>query len=239
MKLKLTSARVCTPMSCCQSARPCSKVFLELTTKESTALAPSTATSRWLFRSGMDWTICFVFPQLSADFDLVGQVRCPARAGSRILGTVDEGAYYESILPNDCESILTKGYESILWMVIRPAVQAAGYQDLLCRQLDTYVHHGELRYGTSGLIKFFFSAAAEREIVSDANEKSSYINLRPTNSLRNITILREFGWLPLHRGAPGMDFPSPGCTSSLAPNVSAVAGRKIPASLPGTKPLVP
>ena len=45
----------------------------------------------------------------------------------QIPGTVDEGAYHESILQNDCESILTKGYGSILWMVIRPALQAAEY----------------------------------------------------------------------------------------------------------------
>ena len=51
----------------------------------------------------------------------------PARGGIQIPGTVDEGAYHESILQNDCESILTKGYESILWMVTRPALQAAGY----------------------------------------------------------------------------------------------------------------
>ena len=48
---------------------------------------------------------------------------------------------------------------------LRPALQAAGYEDLLCRLLDTYVHHGELRYGTMGLIEFSVSAAAEREIV--------------------------------------------------------------------------
>ena len=77
----------------------------------------------------------------------------PARGGIQIPGTVDEGAYHESILQNDCESILTKGYESILWMVIRPALQAARYEDLLCRQPDTCVHHGELRYGTMGLMK--------------------------------------------------------------------------------------
>ena len=50
-----------------------------------------------------------------------------------------------------------------------------------------------------GLIEFSFCAAAEREIVSDANEKSSYINLRSTNSLRNIIILHDLGWLPLCR----------------------------------------
>ena len=51
-------------------------VFLELTTKESTALAPSTMRSRWLLRFGMDWEVCFVFSQLSADIDLAGRVRC-------------------------------------------------------------------------------------------------------------------------------------------------------------------
>ena len=54
----------------------------------------------------------------------------PAQGGIQIPGTVDEGAYYESIL--------TKGYESILWMVISPALEAAGYEDLRCRQPDTY-----------------------------------------------------------------------------------------------------
>ena len=75
---------------------------------------------------------------------------------------------YEFILPNDCKSMLTKGYESILWMVKRPALQAAGYEDLLCRQPDTYVHHGEFKYGTMGLIEFSFSAAAERKIIPSA-----------------------------------------------------------------------
>ena len=50
-----------------------------------------------------------------------------------------------------------------------------------------------------GLMEFSFCAAAEREIVSDANEKSSYINLRSTNCLRIIVILHDLGWLPLHR----------------------------------------
>ena len=45
-----------------------------------------------------------------------------------------------------------------------------------------------------GLIEFSFCAAAEREILSDANEKSSYINLRSTISLRNIIILHDLGW---------------------------------------------
>ena len=30
---------------------------------------------------------------------------------------------YESILQNDCVSILTKGYEVVLWIVSRPALQ--------------------------------------------------------------------------------------------------------------------
>ena len=38
---------------------------------------------------------------------------CPERP--QFENTADDGAYYESTLPNDCESILTKGYESILW----------------------------------------------------------------------------------------------------------------------------
>ena len=37
--IPLPPARNCTPLSCCQSARPCSRVFLERTTKESTVLA--------------------------------------------------------------------------------------------------------------------------------------------------------------------------------------------------------
>ena len=103
-------------------------------------------------------------------FDLAGRDRC-------ILPERPQFADYESIHPNDCESILTKGYQSILWMVSRPAVSAAGYQHLLNKQPDTFVHHGELRYGTMGLIDFSFSASEEREIVSDVNEKSSYIKL--------------------------------------------------------------
>ena len=39
-------------------ARACSRVFLERTTKESRALAPSTLRSRWLLRLGMNWRIC-------------------------------------------------------------------------------------------------------------------------------------------------------------------------------------
>ena len=33
---------------------------------------------------------------------------------------------------------------------LRPAWQGAEYKDLLCRQPDTYVHHGELRNETMG-----------------------------------------------------------------------------------------
>ena len=81
------------------------------------------------------------------------------------------------MLVNDCESILTKGYESILGMVIRPALQAAGHEDLLCRQPDTYVHHGELRYWTMGLIEFSFSAAGEREIIPGALRHKAQSNV--------------------------------------------------------------
>ena len=84
--------------------------------------------------------------QLSAVLTSQGEydVPCPERP---------QFAYHESILQNDCESILTKCYESILGMVIRHALQAAGNEDLLCRQPDTYVHHGELRFGTMGLVE--------------------------------------------------------------------------------------
>ena len=136
-------------------------------------------------------------------------------------------------------------------------MQAAGYKDPLCRQPDTYVHHGELRYRTMGLIEFSFSAAAEREIVSDANEESSSIDLsydtklksitvndtatrlrqrqvgthrlriltriRPTNSLRNIITLHDFGWLLHHRESTWYGFTFSSCTSSVAQNVSVVA----------------
>ena len=37
-----------------------------------------------------------------------------------------------------------------------------------------------------GLIEFSFSAAAEREIVSDANEKSCYINLSYDTELNRL-----------------------------------------------------
>ena len=80
---------------------------------------------------------------------------------------------YEFILTEGDESELTKGFESHA----PSPLEAAGCKDLLCRQLDTYVHHGELRYATMDLIVFSFSASAEREIVSDANEKSSYIDV--------------------------------------------------------------
>ena len=58
--------------------------------------------------------------------------------------------------------ILRKGYESILWMVLGPALPdkktcSAG------SRIHMFVHHGELRYGTMGLIEFSFSAAAEKE----------------------------------------------------------------------------
>ena len=36
----------------------------------------STARSRWQFRFDMGWSICLVFPQLSADSDVAGRVRC-------------------------------------------------------------------------------------------------------------------------------------------------------------------
>ena len=120
-ELKLTAeppTKSCTPSSCWQSARPCSKVVLERTTKESTALAPSTARSTWLFRFGMDWRICFVFPQLSAVLTSQDEydVPCPERP---------QFAY--------CESILAKGYESILWMVFRPAFLNSAEMDTLTK----------------------------------------------------------------------------------------------------------
>ena len=52
------------------------KGFFSSAPKEPTALAPSTMRSRWSLRFGMDWRICLVFPQLSADIDLEGRVRC-------------------------------------------------------------------------------------------------------------------------------------------------------------------
>ena len=66
-------------------------------------------------------------------------------------------------------------------------MQAAGYHDLLCRQPDSYVHHGELRYENMGLIEFSFSAAALGEIVSDASEESCYIDLSYDTKLKLIT----------------------------------------------------
>ena len=35
-------------------------------------------------------------------------------------------------------------------MVLRPALQAAGFEDQLCMQPHTYAHHGEFKYGTMG-----------------------------------------------------------------------------------------
>ena len=65
--------------------------------------------------------------------------------------------------------------------------QAAGYENLLCRQPDAHVHHGELRYGTMGLIEFSFSAAAEGY---DTNSKSSVeTNKEKTFVLRDGNII--------------------------------------------------
>ena len=99
----------------------------------------------------------------------------PARSGIQIPGTLDEGACYESIL--------TKGFESILY-------------DLLCRQPDTKTcsagsrkhmfHHSELRYGTMGLIDFSFSAATEREIITVCATSARFTTLSPKRTWKSI-----------------------------------------------------
>ena len=57
-----------------------------------------------------------------------------------------------------------------------PALQAAGYNT---------VHHGELNYGTMGLIVCSLSAASEREIVPDAIEKPNYSDLSYDTKLKS------------------------------------------------------
>ena len=60
----------------------------------------------------------------------------------------------------------------------------------------------------------------------------------PTNSLRNITTLHGFGWLPHHRGSIWYDI-LPGCTSSLVLHVSVWLEVSVPASLPDTMQVGP
>ena len=96
--------------------------------------------------------------------------------------------------------ILPKGYESMLTEVTSPylrrvtspcsktcfagnqlqrlALQAAGY---ICSPWRTQVRD-------NGFIEFSFSAAAEREIVSDTSEESSYIDLSYDTKLKSNTV---------------------------------------------------
>ena len=84
--------------------------------KEPTALAPSTMRSRWSLRFGMDWRICLVFPQLSADIDLEGRVRCILPQAS----TVREFCHqYVGNLIGECDihmlEIRSGSFTSICW----------------------------------------------------------------------------------------------------------------------------
>ena len=83
------------------------------------------------------------------------------RVGTRLPGEVHK--YRAGCLPR----VLTKGYESILWMDIRPALQAAGYEDLLCRQPDSCGSPWRTQVRDHGFDRVLsLSAAAEREIIT-------------------------------------------------------------------------
>ena len=103
---------------------------------------------------------------------------------------VTESVFTECVTPAPTDTS-TRPFPVIDYVEIDPPSTAPAcmteHQDLLCRQPDTYVHHGELRYGTMGLIVFSFSAAGEREIVSDAREKSSYTDLSHDTKRKSIT----------------------------------------------------
>ena len=115
----------------------------------------------------------------------------PARGGIQIPGTVDEGGYHESILQNDCESILTKGYESILWMVMRPALQAAEYEDLLCRQPDTHGSPWRTQVRDHGFDRVLFLCRRRKgDIITvcattnvEINKVKTYVPVTKTSSL--------------------------------------------------------
>ena len=95
--------------------------------------------------------------------------------------------------------ILTKGYGSRIWTVIRPALLAAGYEDLLCRQPDTYGSPWRTQVRDHGFDRVLFLCR---------RKKGDYYSLRcigadyDTKLKTNVEINKEKTYVPVTKTSP-------------------------------------